>query len=86
MVASGDDEPCMRQNSGNDFEAFEHELQPLVGSPFSKCKNAVLGISSPRKVRILRPCRQNAMGTEMHIVAPVFFVQDLSIAGHQYGD
>jgi hypothetical protein len=86
MIPSSDDQSGMRKSSRDGFECFNHELQPFVGSPFSESENAVVWIAAPRKVGIFRPGGENAMRTEVHIVAPIFFVQYLAISRHQYGN
>lgn len=43
-------------------------------------------ISSPRKVGKFRTTRQNPVRTQVHIVASIFVIQDLSISRHQHGD
>ena len=83
MVASGDNQSRVRKRLRDGFERFDHEFQPLVGSPFAESKNAVLGIAAPRKVGIFRPGSENAVRTQMHIIAPIFFVQYFAVAGHQ---
>jgi hypothetical protein len=84
MVASSDDEPGIWNSSRNNFERFQHQLQPLVGSPFSESQNAMFRISAAGEIRIFWPRRQDAMRTQMHIVAPIFFVKYFAISRHQH--
>jgi hypothetical protein len=86
MVSSGNNQPGMRQSSRDSLERFDHKLQPFVGSPFSEGENAMLWISPPAEVGIFRPGGENAMRTEVHIVASIFLVQYLAVSGHQYGN
>jgi hypothetical protein len=46
MVASCDDEPGVRKRLAHNSESVNHQFEPLVSSPFSKCENAVLRISA----------------------------------------
>lgn len=86
MVPSAHDEPCVWQFLSHSFESLDHELKPLVCSPFSKCENAVLRIASPGKIRVFRSGRENAVRAQVDIVAPIFFVQDLAISRHKNRD
>jgi hypothetical protein len=84
MVASSNDKFCIGQTLSDNFKSLNHQFEPLVGSPFSKSKNAVLRIAAPRKVGILGPGGQNTVRTEMHIIAPIFILQNLQIPWHQH--
>lgn len=68
------------------MKGLDHQLQTLVGSPFSKSQNAMLGIATPGHIRELRLAGKNSVGTEMHIIAAVFFMQNFSISRHEHGN
>jgi hypothetical protein len=46
----------------------------------------MFGIAPPGEVGILRFPGENAMRTKMDIIAPIFFVKNLAISGHEHGD
>jgi len=83
MVSAGDDQARIRHLFFEDVESREHQLQPLVGSPFSESENAMLGSAAEAEVGELGTPRQNAMRAQMHIIAAVLLEQDLAVAGHQ---
>jgi hypothetical protein len=85
MVPSADDQPGVWQGGGHNLVGLDHELEPFVGSPFAECQDAVLRVAAPGKIRIFGSARQNAMGSDMNVVATVLFVEDGAIAWHQYG-
>jgi hypothetical protein len=85
MIAAANHQSGMGQCFRYPLKGFNHQFQPLVGSPFSKSQNAMLGISTPGKIGELGFAGENAMRTEMHIVAAIFFMQNVAISGHQYG-
>ncbi len=43
-------------------------------------------VSAPGELRKFRPSRQDAVRPQVDIVTPVFVVQNLAVAWHQYGD
>jgi hypothetical protein len=84
MIASGYDQLRIRYLFGNEIEGVDHQLQPFVSAPLAEGENSMFGISAPRKVRWLRPSRQDAMGSDVHIVAAILFCEDLAIARHKH--
>jgi hypothetical protein len=85
MVPAADDQPGIGQDFCDQLKCINHQLKPFVGSPLAKGQNTVLGIAAPRKIRGFGFSSQNAVRAQMHIVAPIFFVEDLTIAGHEHG-
>lgn len=83
MVSSGNHEPRVRELGGNKVESLDHELEALVRSPFSKRENA-LDRTAAREIGRLGAARQNAMGTQVNVIAAVFIVQNFAIARHQH--
>jgi hypothetical protein len=86
MVTPADHESGVGQSLRHNSKGLNHELQPFVSPPFAESENAMFGVSAHGKVRIFRSCDQSAVGAQMHVVAAIFFMQDLSITGHQYRD
>lgn len=86
MIATGDDQFRFGNFARNHLERLQHELQPLVGSPFSEGENAMDRISPAGEVGKLGPARENAMGAKMNVVAAILIVQDFSISWHQHRD
>jgi hypothetical protein len=82
MVAAGDDQLGARQSVRNKLERFEQQFKPLVCSPLAESQNAMLWISAPRKIWVFGFPRENAVRTQVNIVAPVFFVKNLAVARH----
>lgn len=85
MVAASDDHPSLRKFLFHDRECVKHQFQSLVSSPLSEGQDAMLGISAAGKIRKLGPASQNAVRTDMYIVAAIFLIQDPAVTGHQYG-
>jgi hypothetical protein len=46
----------------------------------------MLRISASREIRVLRSLRENAVGTEVNIVVPIFITQDPAISRHEHRD
>ena len=84
MVASANDQSGVWQGLRDRLKCIDHELEPFVSSPFTEGQNAMLGIAAPRKIRAFRFSGQDSMGTKMHVVMTIFFVEDLTIAGHEH--
>jgi hypothetical protein len=84
MVSSSDYKLCVRKRALYHVERFDHEFQTFIGPPLTKCQDAVLGIATPGKVRILGAAGQNPMRAHMDVVPAIFFVKDFSIARHEY--
>jgi hypothetical protein len=47
MIASAHNQFGIRQRSLHELERLDHQLKPLVGSPFSERQDAVFGVSAP---------------------------------------
>jgi hypothetical protein len=86
MVASAHDQRRIGHGLREQVEGLNHQLEPLVGSPFAKSENAMLRISAPGKIGILRLSDEDAVRAEVDIVATVSFMEDLAIAGHEHGN
>jgi hypothetical protein len=86
VVSSRDDEPGLRQGLGKNVESLNHELEALVGSPFTEGKDSMCGIAAAGEIGIFGTRGEDAVGTEMHVVASIFFVEDLAVSGHEHGD
>jgi hypothetical protein len=86
MVSSADHQPGLGQSFRNVAKSVDHQLQALVCSPLPEGQNAVLRIATPGQIRILRFSGENAMRTQMNVVATVFFMQDLAISRHEHGN
>jgi hypothetical protein len=84
MIPSSDNQPGIGYLLSNAVEGVDHQFQTFVSAPLAEGENSVLRISAPRKVRRLRPPRQNAMRPHMHIFAAIFFRQDLAIPRHEH--
>lgn len=86
MISTGNHQLGIWHSVSKLFESLDHQLEPLVGSPFAKCENATNWVSTAREIRKLRAARQDSMGAQVDIVAAVLIVQDLAITGHEYRD
>ena len=53
VIASADNEFCVRQSLAYDLESLDHQLKTFVCSPLAECQDAMLGISAPGKIWIL---------------------------------
>lgn len=84
MIPASDHQPCLRHLLDQNIERFNHQLQALVGSPFSKCEDAVSWIAASREIGKLRPARENSVRPQVHIITSIFVVQDLAIARHEH--
>jgi hypothetical protein len=84
VISPPDHKLCIRQCVVHNRERLDHQFKPLIRSPLSECQNAMLRITAPRKVGILRPPRQHSVRTQMNISAAIFFVQNLSITRHEH--
>jgi len=86
MISSRDDEADLGESLGKNVESLNHELETLVGSPFSKGKNAMFGISAAGKIGIFGARGEDAMGAKVNVVASILFMQDLTVSGHEHRD
>jgi len=86
MVPSANHEPGIRQNIRHVFKRFDHQLQPLVGSPLAEGENTMFRIAAPVKAGEFGLSREYAVGAKMNVIATVFFMQDLPISRHQHGN
>jgi len=85
MITPGNYQPRVGPLWGESFECFDHQLQPFVGAPFSEGEDSVQRISAAREIGEFGTARENAVGSHMHIVTPVFIVQNLAVSRHQDG-
>jgi hypothetical protein len=86
MVSSRDDEPGLRESLGENVESLNHEFEALVGSPFTEGKDAMCGIAAAGEIGIFGTRGEDTVGAKVHVVASIFFVKDLAVSGHEYGD
>ena len=84
MIASGDDQLCVRQSGHYELECLNHEFKAFIGSPFAESQDAVFRIAAACKIRIFRSSRQNAVRTDVNIVVAILFVEDLPVPGHEH--
>ncbi|MGE5055735.1 MAG: hypothetical protein ACM3WP_16375 [Acidobacteriota bacterium] len=84
MISAGYDQSCFRHLLSEQIERLDHQFEALVSAPLSECENAVNRIAASREIREFRPSGQNAMRPQVHIVAAILVIQNLSIAWHQY--
>ena len=85
MVPACDHQFRIREGLRHVLKCLNHQLQPLVGSPFAEGQDAMFRISSSGKIGEFGFAGQNAVRAEMHIIAAIFFVQNLAIPRHKYG-
>jgi hypothetical protein len=86
MVASANDQLRIGHGLRKQVEGLNHQLEPLVGSPFAESENAMLRIAAPGKIGILRLPDQDAVRAQVNIIATVSFMEDLAIAWHEHGN
>jgi hypothetical protein len=86
MIAACDDQLRLWLPLGQQMKGFDHQFQSLVRSPLAEGKNTMLGITATRKVGEFRTPREDAVGPQMHIVAPVLIVQNFPVSGHENRD
>jgi len=86
MISSGNDQLCIRHGSSHNLECLNHELEALVGSPFTERQNAVVRIATLREIRIFGSAGQNTMRSDVNIVVAVLFVKNLPVPGHEHRD
>jgi hypothetical protein len=86
MVSSSNYQLHVRYLRREQAEGLDHEFQTLVRSPLSEGQYAMSRIPPARKIRKFRTARKNAVRAQVHIVSPVFVVQDFPISGHQHRD
>jgi hypothetical protein len=85
MIATRNHQFRVRYAILQDLEGRDHQFQALVGSPFAKGKDALLGITTARKVGELGTSSQSSVRPYVHIVAAVFVEQNFAIPGHEHG-
>jgi hypothetical protein len=85
MVCSRNHQLGVRKLRAHQTEGFDHQFEALVGSPFPEGENA-MWMPAPRQVRILRPVREDSVGSDVHVIAPIFVGKDFAISGHQHRD
>jgi hypothetical protein len=86
MITSANNQFGIGQACVHQLERLNHEFEPFVGSPLAEREDAVLRIASPGKIRIFRPSRQNAVRSNVNIVATILLVQNPAIPWHQNGN
>lgn len=67
-------------------KGLDHQFQPLVRSPLPEGQDAVLRITAPLQIRILRFSGENAVRAQVNVVATVFFMQYFAISRHEHGN
>src|SRR5271165_1635207 len=85
MIASGNNQARFWHLRSQEIECLNHQLETLVRSPLAEGENAVEGISASRKIRELRPSREQAMRAQMHVIAAIFVIQNLLVSRHEDG-
>jgi hypothetical protein len=85
MIPTRNHEFRIRENLFDGLEGLEHELQPFVRAPFTKCQNAVLRIAPAGEIRVLRPASQDSVRPKVNILTAIFFMKDLAIPRHENG-
>lgn len=86
MIASSHHQFHVWQLLRNDIECVDHQLEALVGAPFSERQNAMFRISPPREVWVLGTGCQNSVRPQMNVIPAIFLVQYFAIARHQNRD
>lgn len=84
MVATSDYEPRFWYFFRKAIKGIDHELETLVGSPFSKGKDSVYRSPAHREVGKFWTTSENSVRTEMDVIATILVVQDLAISRHQH--
>jgi hypothetical protein len=84
VIAPANNQSGVWQFLRHDLEGLDHKFKPLIRSPFSEGQDAMLRITAAREIGVFRSGRQDAVRTQVNIIAAVFFVQDLAISGHQH--
>jgi hypothetical protein len=84
MIASPNHQSRIWQHFGHQLKCVDHQLEPFIRSPLAKGQNAMLRITAPRKIRAFGLPGQNAMRPQMHIIAAIFFVENLAITRHEH--
>lgn len=85
MIAACHDELCVRHPVRQQIERFHHQFETFISSPLAESKDVLGWIAAPGEIRKLRPARQNSVSAQVHIIAPIFVIQDLAISRHQHG-
>jgi len=86
MVPAGNDQFDVRQPRCHLLERVDHQFKPFVSSPFAECKNAMLRIAAPRKIRRLRPRGQDAVRSNVNVVTTILLVQYFAVSRHEHGN
>jgi hypothetical protein len=85
MISSRDNKSCFRYFGGKQLKRLNHQFKPFVGAPLAESENS-RRISAHREIRKFWSPGQNAVGPQMHVIAPVLVIQNLPISRHQDGD
>ncbi len=86
MVSAGDHELCLGHFGRDQVESLDHQLQPFVSSPLAERQNVSGKRYATREIGKLGAPRENAMRTQVNVVAAILVVQNLAISGHQHRD
>jgi len=83
MITPGNHQFHIRPPVGNLPECLDHQFQLFVSSPFPESQDAMFRIAAPRKIRILRTVRENAMSPNVYVLAAISFRQYLPVTRHK---
>lgn len=83
MITARNDQPRIRHLFFEYGERRQHQLQPFVGPPLSEREDAMHRIAASAEIGKLGPPGQDAMRTQVHVIAAIFLEKDLAVAGHQ---
>ena len=86
MIHSANHKLSPRILSRYDFESLNHGLQALVGPPLSKSQDAMVRVSTLRKIRVLGPARQHPVITHVNRAPAIFVPQNAAISRQQDRD
>ncbi len=86
VVTTGNHEFGVGQPLTDRTKGFDHKFEALICAPLAESKNVVGGGATAGKIGEFRPARQNAMRAQVDVIASIFVIQNLAIAGHEHGD
>jgi hypothetical protein len=66
------------------LKGFDHQFKALVSTPFTEGQNPMIRISAAGEIWKLRLSREDAMRSQMDVIAAIFFVQDIAVSRHEY--
>jgi hypothetical protein len=85
MISACDHQLGIGKCLNDSLKRINHQFKALVGPPLAEGEYAVLGIAATGEIRIFGSARQNAMRSDVHIVAAIFFGKNAAIARHEDG-